>query len=83
MSADGHVGTTLADVPQMIGFLPWQGIDVGMGRRSPVSWRNFQCHGAFPYTGTLHQVTYTPGPPAPAPDEVRLAEYREIGMALE
>ena len=83
VSADGQEGRTLSDIPQMFGFLPWQGIDAGINRRSPVSWQLYQRHGAFPYTGTLHQVTYTPGPPAPDTDEVRLAEYREIGMALE
>ncbi|MCY4135584.1 MAG: arylsulfatase [bacterium] len=83
VSADGKEGMTLTDIPQMFGFLPWQGIDAGINRRSPVSWQLYQRHGAFPYTGTLHHVTYTPGPPAPDTDEVRLAEYREIGMALE
>ena len=83
VSADGQAGMTLSDIPQMFGFLPWQGIDAGINRRSPVSWPLYERHGAFPYTGTLHQVTYTPGPPAPDTDEVRLAEYREIGMALE
>lgn len=42
-----------------------------------------QRHGSFPYTGTIHQVTYLPGPPAPDTEEVRLAELREIGMGLE
>ena len=83
LSADGQVGTTLSDIPQMFGFLPWQGIDAGINRRSPVSWQLYQRHGAFPYTGALNLVTYTPGLPAPDTDEVRLAEYREIGMALE
>ena len=83
VSADGRTGPTLSDVPQMIGFLPWQGIDVGIDRRSPVSWTLHQRHGTFPYSGTLHHVTYTPGPPAPDTDDIRLAEFREIGLALE
>ncbi|MCY3577042.1 MAG: arylsulfatase [bacterium] len=83
VSADGQAGTTLSDIPQMFGFLPWQGIDVGLNRRSPVSWDIHQRHGTFPYTGTIHQVTYTPGPPAPDADDVLLEEFREFGMALE
>ena len=83
VSADGQIGTSLSDIPQMIGFLPWQGIDVGLNRRSPVSWDIYQRHGTFPYTGTIHQVTYTPGPPAPDADDVLLEEFREFGMALE
>ncbi len=83
LSTGDRDGTTLSGIPQMIGFLPWQGIDVGIDRRSPVSWRIHQRHGTFPYTGTIHQVAYVPGPPAPDTDEIRLAEYREVGLALE
>src|SRR5262249_20608934 len=36
----------------MLGFLtPFEGIDVGVDRRSPVSWDLYQRHGPFPYTG--------------------------------
>ena len=83
LSADGQAGTTLAEVPQMIGFLPWQGIDVGLNRRSPVSWDIYQRHRTFPYTGTISLVTYTPGPPAPDADDALLEDFREFGMALE
>ncbi|MDE0579976.1 MAG: arylsulfatase [bacterium] len=83
VSTDGQTGITAADIPQIYGFIPWEGIDVGVDRRSPVSWQLHQRHGSFPYTGTIHQVTYLPGPPAPDTEEVRLAELREIGMALE
>ena len=42
---------------------PFEGIDVGIDRRSPVSWDVYQRHGPFPYTNTIHSATYTPGPP--------------------
>ncbi len=41
---------------------PFEGIDVGIDRRSPVSWDIYRCHGPFPHTGTIESVTYTPGP---------------------
>jgi arylsulfatase len=50
---------------------PFEGIDVGIDRRSPVSWDVYERHGPFPYTGALETVTYAPGPPvaraAPSP----------------
>jgi arylsulfatase len=44
---------------------PFEGIDVGMDRRSPVSWEIYEADGPFPFTGSLHQVRYEPGEPAP------------------
>jgi arylsulfatase len=42
-----------------IGMLaPFEGIDVGIDRRSPVWWEVYERHGPFPFTGTLHSVTY-------------------------
>lgn len=38
-----------------------EGIDVGIDRRSPVSWDVYERHGPFPFTGTLHSVTIKPG----------------------
>ena len=40
---------------------PFEGIDVGIDRRSPVSWDVYQRHGPFPYTNAIASVTYTPG----------------------
>ncbi|MCW2542933.1 MAG: arylsulfatase family protein, partial [Frankiales bacterium] len=40
---------------------PFQGIDVGLDSKSPVVWGR----GAFPFTGAISSVTYTPGEPAP------------------
>ncbi len=53
------------------GLTPLEGIDVGRSRRSPVSWTRHVAHGAWPYTGTLHHVTYVPGELAPdAPESI-------------
>ena len=40
-----------------MGQAPFEGIDVGIDRRSPVSWERFDSEGTFAWTGTLHSVT--------------------------
>jgi arylsulfatase len=64
-------------------FLPFEGIDVGIDRRSPVSWSLYERRGCFPYTGNLIDVVYTPGEYAPDAPEVRIEDMRAIGLALE
>ena len=71
------------EIPQMTSYLPYEGIDVGLDRRSPVSWDLHQRHGAFPFTGTIHAVTYAPGPATPEDDQRRLEDLRAIGTGLE
>jgi len=44
---------------------PFEGIDVGIDRRSPVSWEIYEADGPFAFTGTLHHVRYEPGEWAP------------------
>ncbi|CAM2770857.1 arylsulfatase [Prescottella defluvii] len=51
----------LSRVSSMAGQALFQGIDVGIDRRSPVSWDNHLTHGAFPFTGRLIAVGYEPG----------------------
>jgi arylsulfatase len=80
---DGTPVLTGDDVPQFAHFLPYEGIDVGIDRRSPVSWDLYRRHGAFPFTGTIHDVTYTPGPADPDADRQRLEDLLAIGTALE
>lgn len=73
----------LQGAQMLIGLAPLQGIDVGINRRSPVSWEIYEAHGPFPYTGALHSVTYRPGAPAPYDPEVLLAALRRAGAAFE
>ena len=75
MKADG--------VPQFVHFLPYEGIDVGIDRRSPVSWDLYERHGAFPFTGTIHAVTYTPGPASPDAAVNLIDQARALGLGLE
>ena len=61
ISRDGtEVGEAL-DLPVLMAIAPFEGIDVGIDRRSPVSWEVYEKHGPFPYAGTLRAVTYRPG----------------------
>ncbi|WP_372462085.1 hypothetical protein [Streptomyces endocoffeicus] len=52
-------------VHQLIGMAPFQGISVGVARKSPVSWSLYERHGVFHYTGTLRSVTYRAGAAGP------------------
>jgi arylsulfatase len=62
---------------------PFEGIDVGIDRRSPVSWELYEAHGPFPFTGTIQSVTYEPGEPAPDSPRMMLDTLREMGLAYE
>ena len=62
---------------------PFEGIDIGMDRRSPVSWDLHERHGTFPYTGTLRAVTYVPGEFAPDAGTNFIDLLREIGLKYE
>jgi arylsulfatase A-like enzyme len=79
----GQVRGKADGLPMPMGQAMFQGIDVGVDRGSPVSWARFDAEGTFPYTGTLHSVTWTPGDPAPGTGPETLARLREIGMAFE
>lgn len=68
---------------QMAGFLPFNGIDVGIDRRSPVSWDLYQRHGCFPFTGQLAAVTFTPGAVSPDAAQRQIDEAIALGIGLE
>jgi arylsulfatase len=71
------------DLPVLMAMAPFEGIDVGIDRRSPVSWSVYERHGVFRYSGVLHGATYTPGELAPDAG-VRFLEYmREAGTKYE
>ena len=74
-----------AEVAAGVGFTllfpmaPFQGIDVGIDRKSPVVWGR----GTFPYTGIITSVTYTPGDPAPDSPVTMVDMLREMGRRFE
>lgn len=68
----------------MLGAMaPFEGINVGLDRRSPVSWALARRHGPYRFTGELTAVTYTPGEPAPDAGSKFVDLLREIGMRYE
>ncbi len=83
ISIDGIPGATQKGLPMLFGMAPFQGIDVGIDRRSPVSWQLYQEFGPFPYSGTLHAATYTPGEPAPDAPVHLMDMLRELGQRYE
>jgi arylsulfatase len=68
----------------MLGAMaPFEGVDVGIDRRSPVWWEIYEQHGPFAYSGTLRAVTYTPGERAPDSGTRFLELLRDIGLRYE
>ena len=80
---DAQERGTLEGLPMLFGIAPFEGIDVGIDRRSPVSWEIYEELGPFPYTGTLRSVRYEPGDRAPDSPEGMLDMLREMGAKFE
>jgi hypothetical protein len=55
----------LLDVAALFPMAPFEGISVGIDRRSPVDWSRHASDGAFAYTGEIRSVRYEPGELAP------------------
>ena len=85
LSIDGSMidGVTASGWSVLFPMAPFEGIDVGCDRRSPVSWRLHQAHGSFPYTGTIDAVTYRPGESAPDAPINLLDVLQELGARYE
>jgi arylsulfatase A-like enzyme len=80
---DGTEAARLDDVSMLFAMAPFEGIDVGVDRRSPVSWPVYQRHGAFAFRGALGHVRYVPGPIAPDAPAAMLEILRKIGVGFE
>lgn len=77
-----RVAETL-DLPVLMAMAPFEGIDIGIDRRSPVSWAVYERHGPFPYQGTLHGAVFRPGELAEDAG-VRFLDYlKEAGTRFE
>ena len=83
LSVDGQKVGEARDLPLLTSMAPFEGIDVGIDRRSPVSWWVYERHGCFPWTGTLHSVTYTPGELAPDAGPRWLDVLRDAGTRYD
>ncbi|MBU6214981.1 MAG: arylsulfatase [Acidobacteria bacterium] len=83
LSIDGVVVAAEEDFRLLMAMAPFEGIDVGLDRRSPVCWEVYERHGPFPFTGTIESVAYSPGSPAPD-SPVDLIEFlRDWGRRFE
>ena len=80
---DGQGYSSEGSFPQPFSFLPYEGIDIGLDRRSPVSWEIYERHGCYPFTGSIVDVTFLPGAFAPDEGENALEAAIELGLALE
>jgi arylsulfatase A-like enzyme len=80
---DGPELMSGADFSAYSSFLPFEGIDVGIDRRSPVSWDLYQRRGPFPFTGPLRSVRYELGAPNPRARFLRLDELREMALKYD
>jgi arylsulfatase len=83
MFVDGVSVGGLDEVGMLIGMSPLEGIDVGVDRRSPVSWPLFQRHGAFAYSGVIEYVRYVPGELAPDGPGALRDILVQLGLAFE
>lgn len=81
VDVDGTTLLQIPHVPMLVGMSPFTGISVGFDGGGPVDWALHTRHGTFPYTGTLHAVTYTPGPHAAYDDEI-IAAIDDAGARL-
>jgi arylsulfatase len=83
LHVDGEQVAADTDFRLLMAMAPFQGIDVGADRRSPVIWSVHERHGAFTFTGTMHRVEVTPGDPAPDSPENFLELLRDWGRQFE
>jgi arylsulfatase A-like enzyme len=83
VSVDGEERGSITGLLMLGAMAPFEGINVGIDRRSPVSWAVSERHGTFPYTGALRAVSYTPGEQAPDAGTRFVELLREIGMRYE
>lgn len=83
LHVDGEQVTEEFAVPRIIGYVPFEGIDVGIDRRSPVSWELYERRGPFPFTGEISAVTYEPGELSGDSKESVLERHLAMGTAYE
>jgi len=83
LSIDGVVAASLDGVPMLYGIAPFEGIDIGVDRRSPVSWELFERFGAFAFTGEIETVSFTPGELAPGAPDTLIGMLTDMGLRFE
>ncbi|MBT95076.1 MAG: arylsulfatase [Acidimicrobiaceae bacterium] len=61
ISLNGVVTASHKGLLALLAMAPFQGIDVGIDRKSPVNWEIYEKYRNFSYTGLLGTVRYLPG----------------------
>ena len=80
---DGEQVAEAGQVPRLMAMAPFEGIDVGIDRRSPVNWELYERKGVARFSGTIHRVTFTPGDLAPDNGSQYLQMLKEMGTKYE
>ncbi len=83
LTVDGDERAADTGYRMLFPMSPFEGIDIGIDRRSPVSWEIYAADGPFPFTGTLHRVRYEPGDDAPDSAWRWIDMLREMGAQFE
>jgi arylsulfatase len=83
LAVDGEEVASGSGFRLLMAISPFEGIDVGMDRRSPVCWSVYERHGCFPFSGTIHRVSYAPGAPAPDSPMNYMDMLRDWGRTFE
>jgi len=83
LSIDGEPRGALDGVPVLFGIAPFEGIDIGIDRRSPVSWELYERFGPFPWTGSLHHLAIEPGEPATDSPAALFDMLKQMGAKVE
>jgi arylsulfatase len=83
LSVDGAQVAREEGFRALTAMAPFEGIDVGIDRRSPVSWDLYERHRTFPWTGVLHRARYVPGELAPDAGVRWLDLLRQMGQRFE
>jgi arylsulfatase len=83
LSIDAHERARADGFGAFLGMAPFEGIDIGIDRRSPVSWRLYERYGTFAYRGTLRRVDFVPGELAPDAGERFIEVLREMALKYD
>lgn len=83
LRVDGDIRAEAEGFAMLFGMAPFEGIDIGIDRRSPVSWPIYERFGPFAYTGSLRWVRYEPGALAPDAPDTMIDTLRAIGSQFE
>ena len=75
---EGEEQGSVDALPTLFPMAPFEGIDIGLDRRSPVCWELAQAEGTFAYTGILHNVRYVPGADGPMTPKNFIDMMRQI-----